>query len=89
MNLIFDRNGLAFELREMGWVERIASGLRELLGQAVFRTRDPALDDLLGQARTKFLSRDPAARRESLEPLWDAWESLELRDWPFRASNKT
>jgi hypothetical protein len=51
MNLIFERNGLAFQLRELGRAERIAPGLRELLGQAVFQTRDPALDDLLGRAR--------------------------------------
>ena len=30
----------------------------------MFRTRDPALDDLLGRARTKFLRRDPSPRRD-------------------------
>jgi len=48
----------------------------------VFQTRDAALDELLERARTKFLSRDPAARRESLETLWDAWERLKSLEDP-------
>jgi hypothetical protein len=76
-HLVFERNGIAFELRENGHVERIApEALREPLTQAVFRTGDDALDGLLERARTRFLSRDPAVRRESLEALWDAWERL-------------
>jgi hypothetical protein len=77
INQIFERNGIAFELRDAGRVERIApEGLREALSQAVFRTGDDALDQLLERARARFLSRDPAVRRESLETLWDAWERL-------------
>jgi len=77
INRIFERNGIAFELRETGQVERIApEGLREALSQAVFRTGDDALDALLERARARILSRDPAVRRESLETLWDAWERL-------------
>ncbi|HXM62962.1 MAG TPA: hypothetical protein VN950_19020 [Terriglobales bacterium] len=77
INQIFERNGIAFELRETGRVERIApEGLRDALSQAVFNTGDVTLDNLLERARTRFLSRDPAVRRESLETLWDAWERL-------------
>jgi hypothetical protein len=77
INRIFERNGIAFELRETGQIERIApEGLREELSQPIFRTGDNALDELLERARTRFLSRDPAVRRESLETLWDAWERL-------------
>jgi len=77
VNRIFERNGIAFELRDAGQVERIApEGLREALAEAVFHTGDPALDQLLERARTRFLSRDPAVRKESLETLWDAWERL-------------
>lgn len=77
INRIFERNGIAFELKETGQVERIApEGLREALAEALFRTGDAALDQLLERARTRFLSRDPAIRKESLETLWDAWERL-------------
>ncbi|MHB1936940.1 MAG: hypothetical protein ACYCOR_10175 [Acidobacteriaceae bacterium] len=34
------------------------------------------LDELLEDARHKFLNRDLKTRRESLEKLWDAWERL-------------
>ena len=77
INRIFDRNGIAFELKQTGQVERIApEGLREALTDAVFKTGDAALDQLLERARTRFLSRDPNTRKESLEALWDAWERL-------------
>jgi AbiJ N-terminal domain 4 len=77
INRVFERNGIAFELTETGQIERIApEGLREALAQAVFHTGDDILDELLERARTRFLSRDPTVRRESLETLWDAWERL-------------
>lgn len=74
---IFERNGIAFELKETGQIERIApEGLREALSNAVFHTGDAELDQLLERSRTRFLSRDSAVRRESLETVWDAWERL-------------
>jgi hypothetical protein len=74
---IFERNGIAFGLHETGRIERIAPEvLRESLSQAVFHTGDDGLDQLLERARTRFLDRTPAVRRESLETLWDAWERL-------------
>jgi hypothetical protein len=77
INRIFERNGIAYELRDVGQIERIApEGIREALSQAVFRTGDQALDELLERSRRKFLSPNPAVRRESLETLWDAWERL-------------
>lgn len=77
INRIFERNGIAYELEETGQVQRIApEGLREALAEAVFRTGDDALDQLLERARARFLSRDPVVRKESLETLWDAWERL-------------
>jgi hypothetical protein len=84
INRIFERNGIAYELKDVGAVDRIASPvLREALSETVFLTGDPILDELLERARTNFLSRNQAVRRESLETLWDAWErikSLEAGD---------
>lgn len=74
---IFSRNGIAYELMENGHVDRIAPAiLRESLTAAVFQTGEDILDELLERARAKFLSREPAVRKESLEALWDAWERL-------------
>jgi hypothetical protein len=82
INRLFERNGIAFELRDTGRIERIApEGLQEALSRAVFSTGDDVLNELLERSRMRFLSPDPAVRRESLEVLWDAWErtkSLEL-----------
>ena len=83
INRMFERNGIAFELRDTGRVERIApEGLREPLSQAVFNTGDNALDQLLERARTRFLNHDPLVRRESLEALWDAWERIKSLELP-------
>lgn len=77
VNRVFERNGVAFELRDTGRIERIAPEvLREALSQPIFNTGDVALNELLERSRTRFLSPHPAVRRESLETLWDAWERL-------------
>jgi len=77
VNCILSRNGVAFSLEEDGRVTRLVPPvLDEELRRAVFDTGDGALDGLLETARGKFLSPDPATRREALEKLWDAWERL-------------
>jgi hypothetical protein len=76
VNRMFERNGIAFELKQ-GEVTRMApTGLQEALAQTVFQTGDIVLDDLLEDSRHKFVNRDFKTRRESLEKLWDAWERL-------------
>ena len=76
VNRLFERNGIALELKD-GEVTRLApTGLQETLAETVFQTGDDILDQLLEDARHKFLNRDLAVRRESLERLWDAWERL-------------
>jgi AbiJ N-terminal domain 4 len=90
LNRIFERNGIAFELREDGRVERIApEGLREALSQAMFNTGDDTLNALLERARTRFLSPNPATRRESLEALWDAWERIKSIELPTDKKEST
>ena len=76
VNRIFERNGIAFESRQ-GEVIRLApTALAESLAESIFKTGDAALDELLEDARHKFLHRDLKVRKESLEKLWDAWERL-------------
>lgn len=77
INKIFKRNGIIYELSGSGSIIRLApEGLRELLQQTVFHTGDSDLDDLLNNARIKFLVPDLDSRKDSLEKLWDAWERL-------------
>ena len=76
INRIFERNGIAYELKG-GEVTRIApTGLHEAMAEATFKTGDQILDGLLEDARHKLLNRDLKVRKESLERLWDAWERL-------------
>lgn len=77
VNLIFSRNGLAYELNSEGLVVRLAPEVvREPLMTSVFNTGDSELNSLLEAARKRYLDPDPNTRRESLEKLWDAWERL-------------
>jgi hypothetical protein len=82
INLIFARNGLAYELEEEGTIKRlITPELHELLDSSDLKTGDKTLDTMLKDAREKFLNPDPIKRKESLERLWDAWERIKtLRD---------
>ena len=76
VNRTFERNSMAFELKQ-GQVTRMATtGLQEALAETVFHTGDKTLDELLEDARRKLLNRDLKVRLESLEKLWDAWERL-------------
>jgi len=81
VNLIFQRNGLAYTLTERGEIERLLpSEIGEPLRRARFRTGNAELDGMLDTARLKFLDPDEKARREALEKLWDAWERLKTVD---------
>lgn len=76
INRIFERNGIAFEFVD-GEVRRLIPGpLHEELARSIVQTGDGPLDQMLVAATEKYLHRDPAVRRESLEKLWDAWERL-------------
>jgi hypothetical protein len=76
VNRILERNGMAFELVD-GEVRRlIPAPLHEELKRSIVQTGDIALDQMLANAAEKYLHRDPAVRRESIEKLWDAWERL-------------
>ena len=76
INRIFERQGLAFELRDGEIVRLAPTGLQEALVVAVFQTGDRDLDRLLEISREKFLNRELDVRKEGLEKLWDAWERL-------------
>ena len=76
VNRLFERHGLAFEIRD-GQITRLApTGLQEILATTLFATEDEDLNRLLETARSKFFDRLADTRKEGLEKLWDAWERL-------------
>lgn len=77
INRIFSRNGLAYELQENGSVKRLSSPvIGERFESIRFNTGDSKLNEILEDARNKYLSSNPNVHRESVERLWDAWERL-------------
>lgn len=77
VNLIFSRNGIAFELTGDGMARRIPpEGLRQALAKALFHTGDRETDRLLESARKLIASPPLDERRDALEKLWDAFERI-------------
>jgi hypothetical protein len=86
---LFERNGVAFQLKD-GQVERLVpTVLQDVLLQPAFNTGDQLLNELLGTSREKFLNRDLIVRREALEKLWDAWERLKSLSDPSDKKRST
>lgn len=90
INRMFERNGIAYELRNTGRVERFAPVvLQDVLAHTVFNTGDDELNRLLERSRSRFLSPNAATRRESLETLWDAWERVKSLENPANKREST
>ncbi|WP_412064667.1 hypothetical protein [Rhizobium sp. SYY.PMSO] len=80
VNRILRRNGLAYELKEDGSIERLLPPvLRKALTSAYFQTLDSELNRMLEAARSRIIDPDEEIRREALEKLWDAWERLKTQ----------
>lgn len=77
VNLLFRRNGVAFEISDEGCARRLGSlGLREELREAEFNTGDTETNQLLDVARQRILLPREEYRRDALEKLWDAFERI-------------
>lgn len=77
VNLLFRRNGVAFEMDAHGRARRVLpQPVAETLGWALFQTGDEETDRLLEAARGRFMSPKIEDRRDALEKLWDAFERL-------------
>jgi hypothetical protein len=77
VNLLFARNGIAYELTAEGKARRLLSQpLADSLGWALFDTGDGETDQLLETARRRILSPKAEDRRDAVEKLWDAFERL-------------
>lgn len=83
INLIFERNGIIFELQGSGSIIRLVPReFQKQLQQIIFHTGDTDLDELLNISREKFINPRPEIRKDSLEKLWDAWERLKTLENP-------
>jgi len=77
VNLLFQRNGIAFKLDADGHAQRILpQPVAQALGWQMFDTADAELDRLLEYARSHFLSSKFDDRRDATEKLWDAFERM-------------
>lgn len=72
-----------YELNQNGAIVRLAPPiLQESIINTIFRTGDYTLDQMLEEARRKFLNPDVSLRREAIERLWDAWERIKTIERP-------
>lgn len=77
VNLLFARNGIAFTLGDDLRVRRLGPPeALPLISDFKPKTGDQQLDAKLNDAMARFLSRNPADRRDALEKLWDGFERL-------------
>ena len=77
VNLLFQRNGVAYKLDANGQAQRILpQPIAQTLGWSMFRTGDGETDYLLDYARSHFLSPKISDRRDATEKLWDAFERM-------------
>lgn len=77
VNLLFQRNGIAFKLDDDGRAQRILpQPVAQALGWNMFNTGDKELDRLLEYARSRFLAPKLEDRRDATEKLWDAFERM-------------
>jgi hypothetical protein len=77
INLLFARNGVAFELTPTGQARRLLpQPLGEALAWTSFSTGEPETNRLLESARLRIASPKPEDRQDAVEKLWDAFERL-------------
>ncbi|WP_420903749.1 AbiJ-NTD4 domain-containing protein [Candidatus Magnetaquiglobus chichijimensis] len=76
INRIFERNGIVYRLQPDGGIVRTLSPELGHLLDSARSGNETGFDDLLNDAKSKILNRDPRVRKEGLERLWDAWERL-------------
>lgn len=74
---IFARMGIAYQIDPNMIVRRLGPPeARETIADLDPDSGDATLDDLIRDARQRFLSRQPEEARVALEKLWDGFERL-------------
>lgn len=76
INTLFRRNGIIFELKETGEIERtIPLGLVPLVSK-LYTTKDKELNKLVEEAFERFVQLELKDRTVALEKIWDAFERM-------------
>ncbi len=90
VNRIFVRNGLAYEFQENGRARRLLEQVvQDALQGGLPTCGDDRTDALITQAEERFLDPDPAAARDALEKLWDAFERIKTLLDPDKKTGAT
>ena len=90
INTLFARNGIAYELKSNGEIQRLLPPeLEEAVISTRFNTGDEELDCLLNLSRERFLTTDSGARKDAVEKLWDAWERFKSLEMPGNKREST
>ena len=77
VNLLFARNGIAYELTAEGQARRLLpQPIAQALSWTLFDTGDTETDRLLESARGRIVLPKPEDRHDALEKLWDAFERI-------------
>ena len=77
VNRIFARNGIVFSLTDDGVMQRLGQpDIQDYVMSVLFRTEDDDTNELLEDARKRFLSPRPSERKDAVEKLWDAFERI-------------
>ncbi len=77
VNLLFARNGIAYELTAEGEARRVLpQPLADALSLTQFATGDGETDRLLETARRRIALPNSEERQDAVEKLWDAFERL-------------
>lgn len=81
INLIFQRNGIAFKLSENGSIERILPmGLDHVIRNCCYTGSDVELKNLIDLAVKGIIKPKIDDRQVALEKLWDAFERIKTNN---------
>lgn len=84
INVIFARNGMAYELQKSGEIIRLLSSELVQMMSSVNVPVEIELKNILARANVKIFNVDVQVRYDAVKELWDFWERLKS----FHSSNK-
>lgn len=76
INSLFERNGIAYQLKEDGKIIRLLNPELAELVSVRYKTNDAKLNELLGYATSYFILPKTEDRFRATEKLWDAFERI-------------
>lgn len=76
INTLFRRNGLVFELKETGKIERIVPSGLVPLASKLYKTSDTELNQLIDEAFDNFSKLKVEDRRVAVDKIWDAFDRM-------------